>query len=81
MNPGAAPHPPSPPPEAMLVLSSDTLEVAVLPTKGADLYAIIDRATGIDVLFKSPWGWRDPNCTPPFGDSQLDWLASYPGGW
>lgn len=74
--------PPSTPPEhERLRLLSDELEVVVLPRKGADLYALVDRASGIDVLFKSPWGWRDPDTLPPTGDSQQDWLARYPGGW
>jgi hypothetical protein len=71
----------APPPEATLVLRSPQLEVVVLPGKGADVYSVIDRATGTDVLFKSPWGWRDPGTVPPMGNSQADWLARYPGGW
>jgi Domain of unknown function (DUF4432) len=70
-----------PPPDATLVLRSPQLEVVVLPGKGADVYSVVDRATGIDVLFKSPWGWRDPATVPPMGNSQADWLARYPGGW
>jgi hypothetical protein len=70
-----------PPPDATLVLRSPQLEVVVLPGKGADVYSVIDRATGIDVLFRSPWGWRDPATVPPMGESQADWLARYPGGW
>ncbi len=70
-----------PPEHERLRLLSDELEVVVLPRKGADIYAIVDRASGIDVLFKSPWGWCDPDTLPPTGDSQQDWLARYPGGW
>ncbi|MEV4263984.1 DUF4432 family protein [Kribbella sp. NPDC049584] len=70
-----------PPPDATLVLRSPQLEVVLLPGKGADVYSVIDRASGIDVLFRSPWGWRDPATVPPMGDSQADWLARYPGGW
>lgn len=64
-----------------LVLRSAELEVVVMPAKGADIYAVIDRATGIDVLFKTPWGRRDPVALPPYGNSQADWLARYAGGW
>lgn len=64
-----------------LVLSSAELEVMITPSKGADVYAVIDRATGIDVLFKTPWGRRHPLDVPPYGNSQADWLARYPGGW
>lgn len=71
----------APPPAARLVLRNDILEVVVLPDKGADIYAITDRATGVDVLFKSPWGWRDPQLLPACADTELNWLARYPGGW
>jgi hypothetical protein len=71
----------APPPDATLVLRNDHLDVVVLPGKGADIYSVIDRRTGIDVLFHPPWGWRDPVTVAPTGDSQVDWLARYSGGW
>ena len=77
----AAPVRPAPPGAALLTLRSDELEVTLLPGKGADIYSIVDRSTGIDVLFKSPWGWRDPRSLPGGTDSKVDWLARYPGGW
>ena len=43
----------------LAVLSSSVLSVVVVPDKGADIYSITDLATGIDVLFKTPWGWRE----------------------
>ncbi|WP_432144081.1 DUF4432 family protein [Streptomyces sp. bgisy084] len=64
-----------------LILRSDQLTVGVLPGKGADIVSLVDTATGIDVLFRSPWGRRDPALLPSTRDSQLDWLARYPGGW
>jgi hypothetical protein len=64
-----------------VVLRNADLEVVITPTKGADIYAVIDRATGVDVLFKTPWGRREPVGIPPYGDSQADWLARYAGGW
>jgi len=64
-----------------VTLHGDVFDVIVLPTKGADLYAIFDRATGIDLLFKTPWGCRIGGLPPGTGDSHLDWLARYPGGW
>jgi hypothetical protein len=36
------------------------LEVTVLPDKGADIYAITDLGSGIDPLFKAPWGLQPP---------------------
>lgn len=70
-----------PPDREVLELSDGVLLVRVLPGKGADIYAVIDLATGIDVLFKTPWGWRDPRLLPSGGDSRQEWLARYPGGW
>jgi hypothetical protein len=70
-----------PPESEGITLRSDELEVVVLPGKGADIYSIIDLASGIDVLFKTPWGWQDPQRLPSTADSQLDWLARYAGGW
>lgn len=74
-------NPPAPPVSEKLTLRSGELEVVLLPTKGADLYSITDRPSGIDVLFKTPWGWRDQRLYASSGDSQQDWLACYPGGW
>ncbi len=64
-----------------LLIENRDLSIVVLPRKGADIYSIIDRPTGIDVLFKTPWGWHDPATLTLSGDSQRDWLARYPGGW
>lgn len=63
----------------VLTINSEQLSIELLPDKGADIYSIVDRATGIDVLFKTPWGRKDSG--PPGADSQTSWLARYPGGW
>ncbi len=72
---------PEPPDEERITLRSDDLEVVLLPHKGADVYSIVDRPSGIDVLFKTPWGWRDPRLLPSTVETRADWLAHYPGGW
>jgi len=73
--------PEAPPPEQLAVVRSAELEVVALPFKGADIYAIVDRATGIDVLFKSPWGWRGPERLGAPADTMQHWIARYAGGW
>ena len=73
--PSAPPERPDPPASDTVTLRSHELEIVLLPSKGADIYSIIDRASGIDVLFKTPWGWRDPRLLPSAADSQLDWLT------
>jgi hypothetical protein len=62
-----------------LVLSNGMLEVAVLAEKGADIYSLVHVPSGVDLMFKSPWGSR------PMGSyattSQERWLEAYAGGW
>jgi hypothetical protein len=63
----------------VLRIGSDELAVGLLPGKGCDVLEVIDRASGIDVLFKAPWGrGRVPAFAP---DSYTAWLNAYPGGW
>ncbi|MBK5249048.1 MAG: hypothetical protein JJE50_06385 [Actinomycetales bacterium] len=38
-----------------LVLEIDELSLTVLPEKGCDLLALVDRRTGVDGLWKTPW--------------------------
>lgn len=64
-----------------LVLRNDQLEVTVLVDKGADIYSLVHRATGLDVLFKTPWGLRAPRLWPVPSTSMGRWLEAYPGGW
>jgi hypothetical protein len=64
-----------------LTLHSDLLEVVVLPDKGADIYALTDRASGIDPLFKAPWGLQPPGSPPREGSAGQAFLANYEGAW
>ena len=70
-----------PGPDQLLTVRSDQLTVDLLPGKGADICSLLHRGTGVDVLWRTPWGWRDPRALPWTGDSQIDFLARYPGGW
>ena len=45
-------------------LASDTIGVTVLPDKGADIFALVDLAAGLDPLFKAPWGLAPPGAAP-----------------
>lgn len=62
-----------------LELSNDEIAVTVLPEKGCDIIALVDRRTGVDVLVKTPWAYgRRPVHAP----SSLEaWIEMYPGGW
>jgi hypothetical protein len=62
-------------------LTSDLLEVTVLPSKGADIYALTDLGSGIDPLFKAPWGLQPPGSPPRAGSEGAAFLENYEGGW
>lgn len=64
-----------------LVLSNGQLRVVVLPFKGCDILSVVDQATGIDVLFKTPWSKSVIPSGVLGGDSTLTWLSQYRGGW
>jgi hypothetical protein len=64
-----------------LTLTSDKLEVTVLPDKGADIYALADLESGIDPLFKAPWGLQPPGSPPREGSAGEKFLENYEGSW
>jgi galactose mutarotase-like enzyme len=64
-----------------VVLESAALTVTIIPAIGADIHSIVDRRTGIDVLFKTPWGVRARGRQPPASDSLTAWVNGYGGGW
>ena len=65
-----------------LQLANDHIEVVVIPAKGAEIWSVTDRRTGVDVLWKAPWALR-PHAlsTATAGASQTAWLDHYAGGW
>ncbi len=71
---------------AELLLRTDELGVALDPEHGAEIVAIVDRRTGIDVMFSTPWRERAESVLQGrqhviSGDSQGRWLERYRGGW
>jgi galactose mutarotase-like enzyme len=62
-------------------LSNPFMRVEVLPDKGADIYSIVHRNTGVDVMWKSPLGLRPLDAGWSSPDSQAAWLEHYEGGW
>jgi galactose mutarotase-like enzyme len=63
-------------------IENDQLAATVLVDKGADIYELISKRYGIDVLWKSPWGLRRPaGGTPSAFDSLVSWVEAYEGGW
>ena len=64
---------------AAVRLSSDELEVDILPANGADVQAVVDRRTGTSLLWTSPWGTDlRPEDTATSRDA---WLTRVWGGW
>ena len=64
-----------------LTLENEVLRVTVLPDKGADIYELIDLPSGIDPLFKGPWGLLPPGSPPRAGSGDVEFLANYEGAW
>jgi hypothetical protein len=64
-----------------LILADDRIRVTVLPDRGADIHAVCDLRTGVDVLWKTPWGLRiRTDGDSPRGSAEA-WVSSYAGGW
>jgi Domain of unknown function (DUF4432) len=64
-----------------LRLTTDALSVTVLPGKGADICELTDLATGVDPLFKAPWGLQPPGAPPREGSDGAAFLENYEGSW
>lgn len=64
-----------------IALAGEALRVTVLPDKGASIYALEHRASGVDVLFKTPWGLQPPGSPPREGSDGHAFLENYEGGW
>src|SRR5438132_5503587 len=64
-----------------VVLESDELRVVVLPDKGAEIHRLVHRESGVDVLFKGPWGLRPPGAPPREGSGDDEFMWNYAGGW
>jgi hypothetical protein len=64
-----------------VVLADDRIRVTLLPDRGADIHAVEDLRTGVDVLWKTPWGLRRRGCGDLVKGSAEAWLETYAGGW
>lgn len=63
-------------------LENDLLAAVVLVDQGADIYQLIYKPQQMDVLWKSPWGIREPGRSLYTStDSVTAWLEAYAGGW
>jgi hypothetical protein len=64
-----------------VVLADDRIRVTLLPDRGADIHAVEDLRTGVDVLWHTPWGLRRRGDHSPRKGSAEAWLETYAGGW
>lgn len=64
-----------------VVLENELLSATVIVNKGADIYELRYKPRDVDVLWKSPWGLRDPGYELPSSSSLVSWLDGYGGGW
>ena len=66
---------------AELVLENEELRVTILPDKGADIVGFAHKATGVDPLFRAPWGLQPAGSEPREGSDGHAFLENYGGGW
>jgi Domain of unknown function (DUF4432) len=65
-----------------LVLESDSLKVSILLDKGSDIFELIYKPLGVDVLWHSPIGYRNPAGYVLNGASlENSFHDFYGGGW
>lgn len=65
-----------------LSIENDIIAVTILLDKGADIYRLVYKATGTDVMWKSPWGMKEAaRGFDSAVDSLTAWLEAYAGGW
>jgi len=64
-----------------MILSSDGLEVLINLDRGCEVLSIRHLSSDTHVLFQAPWTPRTAPWSQTFGDSGLDWMYGYNGGW
>lgn len=63
-------------------LENARVVVSILPDKGADIYEFIHKPSGVDAMWKSPWGLRRPaSGVATATSSATAWSETYEGGW
>lgn len=63
------------------VLENEDLLVTTVPWAGASIHAIEHRASGVDLLFETPWGLRAAERQPPAPNAAAAFANRYGGGW
>jgi hypothetical protein len=65
-----------------VIIENELLRAVVLADKGADIMSLVHKPTDTELLWRSPWGVRNPaTYVPTTGDPTALWLDFYEGGW
>jgi len=65
-----------------VIIENKYIRVQIIADKGADISSFIYKPTDTEIMFKTPWGIRNPSLTiPSSGDPASVWLDYYEGGW
>ena len=65
-----------------VILENKFIRIQIIADKGADISSFIYKPTDTEIMFKTPWGIRNPsNNVPSTGDGASVWLDYYEGGW
>ena len=69
-----------------LTLANEQVELTIDLERGADIVSLVDRRTGVDVMFRTPWAKRAETVARSgsllWHESSMGaWLESYAGGW
>lgn len=66
----------------LLHIGSAQVRVGIDARRGADIRSVVDRRTGIELMFRTPWVERAAQHSALSHPSSADaWLAGYQGGW
>ena len=64
------------------VMENELIRVVILVDKGADIDQFVHKPTDVDVMWRSPWGVRDPSRFKATSGAPTEgWLDVYEGGW
>jgi len=65
-----------------IVIENELLSATILLDKGADILSLVHKRSGIDVMWKTPWGLKRhaPGVSSATSSTAI-WLELYPGGW
>ena len=65
-----------------VILENQFIKLYIIADKGADISSFVYKPTDTEMMFKTPWGVRNPSLsTPSTGDPESVWLDYYEGGW